>query len=67
MSVPVTYFEESKSRISANIFYRAREKLLMSAGIELGSPLEAVLRRGFSTSELAGPSKQSIYFWIKTI
>ena len=32
-----------------------REKLLDTAGIELGSPLETVLRSKRSTTELAGP------------
>ena len=37
------------------IYFIVREKLLASAGIELGSPLEAILRSECFTTELAGP------------
>ena len=41
MSVPLTYFED-RSRAFMRIYFIAREILLVSAGIELRSPLEAI-------------------------
>ena len=50
-------FEESKSRIM-RIYITAREKFLVSGGIELWSLLETILRSERSTSELAGPGQK---------
>ena len=40
------------------IYFIAREKLLASAGIEIGSPLEAILQSERSTTEQAGRGKK---------
>ena len=37
------------------IYFISRKKLLATAGIEVGSPLEAILPSERSTTELAGP------------
>ena len=44
------------------IYFIEHKKLLASAGIELGSPLAAILQSEHSTTELAGPSNYSLYY-----
>ena len=56
IGVPVTFFEDSKSGIFANLIYHSR-KLLALARIELGSPLDTILRSERSNTKLAGPAQ----------